>query len=113
MMNTTYPATTKPAPAAFEGVMPLVLAFVEELNKKDVRGFYQIDPLRKYLRITVDTAPEGKYGKSVYCFIDAEGTLLKPKGYNTPAKHARAFLTEESLERLVAIADPYGGWLYL
>ena len=70
---------------------------------------------------TVEFVPGRKYGKvifagtwqrSVHSFVDlSTGDLLKAAGWNAPAKGVRFNLLQE-LDKVTAMADPYGSYLY-
>lgn len=54
----------------------------------------------------------GKWQRSVHSFVDlSTGDLLKAAGWNAPAKGARYNLLRE-LDKVTAVADPYGSYLY-
>jgi hypothetical protein len=92
-----------------------ITAFVDALNTKFAGGYvFTVDPLRKYTRITQETAKPSCNGRLVYCFIDSNGFGFKSAGWKAPAKGPRFYLSEssEDITALVAAADPYGSWLY-
>ena len=50
---------------------------------------------RRYMKVTVTTVPGD--GKSVHCFVDrTNGDVLKPAGWNAPAKHARGNIFDDN-----------------
>ena len=54
----------------------------------------------------------GKWQRSVHSFVElSTGDLLKAAGWNAPAKGVRFNLLQE-LDKVTAVADPYGSYLY-
>jgi hypothetical protein len=82
--------------------------FIAALNQKftSIGYAFAIErPGVKYTRI-VQTAPGHR---SVFCFVDAEGNILKPAGWKGPAKGVRSTLATVDITKV----DPYGSWLYV
>jgi len=86
----------------FPKLEPILPAFIEALNKmtadyyrKELTATYEagwvptfsVEPGKKYVRIVVGKNIPG-HG-SVYCFLDADGNILKAEGYKKPAKGIR------------------------
>jgi len=46
--------------------------------------------------------------RSVFCFVDAEGNILKPASWKTPAKGIRSTLVTVDVTKV----DQFGSWLY-
>jgi len=68
-------------------------------------------PGRKFGKV-VFTSVAPRTGRSVHSFVDlSTGDLLKAAGWNAPAKDARFNLLRE-LDKVTAVADPYGTYLY-
>ena len=68
-------------------------------------------PGRKYGKVVFTSNPP-RIGRSVHSFVDlSTGDLLKAAGWNAPAKDARYNLLRE-LDKVTAVADPYGSYLY-
>jgi len=94
-------------------------AFVAALNTKfnTIEGtsigytFSVERPGVKYTRIVQQTRyQDGRTaGRSVYCFVDAEGNILKSAGWKAPAKGVRSTLATVDISKV----DPYGSWLYI
>lgn len=91
-------------------------AFVAALNSKfntmegHVYGYrFSVErPGVKYTRIVrQDNRPES--GRSVFCFVDTDGNILKAAGWKTPAKGVRSTLATVDIAKV----DPYGSWLYM
>lgn len=90
--------------------------FVDALNLKHEDYKFTVERLRKYARIVRQPIYNGKtedYQKSVYLFVDVNGNVYKPAGWNRPAQTIRAFITDSNAESLADITDPFGTWLYL
>ena len=103
-----------------------ITEFVNALNAKweaeadsDYRHTLTIDPNgRKYIRLVKTSGfpnAMGRPQRSVFAFVDADTMdILKPAGWQAPAKHARASIaTPEAMANAIALADPYGTWLYI
>jgi len=68
-------------------------------NSTPVNEFYVLNG-RRYLKVAVK-------GSGVYCFIDKQnGAVLKPAGWNAPAKHARGSIYDE--HNGLKYCGPYG-----
>jgi hypothetical protein len=68
-------------------------------------------PGRKFGKV-VFTSVAPRTGRSVHSFVDlSTGDLLKAAGWAAPAKGARFNLVRE-LDKVTAVADPYGSYLY-
>jgi hypothetical protein len=83
-------------------------AFVAALNTKFTDMGYEFSVERpgiKYTRIVRG----GKAQRSVYCFVDGDGNILKAAGWKAPAKGVRGTLATVNIAKV----DPYGSWLYL
>lgn len=65
----------------------------------------------KYTRIVQQTRyQDGRTaGRSVYCFVDNDGNILKSAGWKAPAKGVRSTLATVDISKV----DPYGSWLYI
>ena len=93
--------------AALEG-------FVTALNSKfNVVGYvFEVErPGVKYTRIVQSLCWQdgSTSGRSVFCFVDAEGNILKAAGWKAPAKGVRSTLATVDITKI----DPYGSWLYM
>lgn len=60
----------------------------------------------KYTRITHGDASDPY--QAVHCFVDDQGQVFKPAGWDRPAKGVRY----ASMEDALAASDVYGGYLY-
>jgi hypothetical protein len=81
--------------------------FIDALNQKfnGIGYTFLVErPGVKYTRI-VQTAPGHR---SVFCFVDAAGNILKAAGWKAPAKGVRSTLATVDITNV----DPYGSWLY-
>lgn len=92
-------------------------AFVAALNTRfnvitDHIGYqFSVErPGLKYTRIVQATryADGRTAGRSVFCFVDHAGNILKAAGWKAPAKGVRATLATVDISKV----DPYGSWLY-
>jgi hypothetical protein len=88
---------------------PMTLTeFVAALNTKFTESLGYIfsveRPGIKYTRIVRG----GKAQRSVYCFVDGDGNILKAAGWKAPAKGVRGTLATVDIAKV----DPYGSWLY-
>ena len=87
--------------SAFTKLDPVLPAFIEALNemtmayyKRDLTFLYEsgrvpsytIDFGKKYVRIVVG---RNTSQSSVYCFLDADGNILKSESWKKPAKGIR------------------------
>lgn len=93
--------------AALEG-------FVAALNNKfNVVGYvFEVErPGVKYTRIVqkMRYRDGSTAGHGVFCFVDAEGNILKAAGWKAPAKGVRSTLATVDITKV----DPYGSWLYM
>jgi hypothetical protein len=82
-----------------------IIEFVDALNEK-FNGFptVAIDRLGStYVRIVVQSPGS----RSVFCFVDNDGNILKPAGWMAPAKGVRSTLATVDIGKV----DPYGYWL--
>jgi len=146
MTQTTHVKTTTHSELIALGFSePLVLrtlAYLDALNVCDANGVgtrhggryahYYVEPStlarQKYVRVVMDTNPGGDHGRSVHAFIvKSSGQLVKPAGWQGPAKSTAAgkkgeFLSNYTLtdddsfaKLLVVLTDPgawTGGYLY-
>jgi len=80
--------------------------FITALNAKhgSEHCTYGYEQGPKYARVWRET-----YGqRSAYCFVDADGNVLKAAGWKGPAKGIRANLATLDMSRV----DAYTSWLY-
>jgi hypothetical protein len=80
--------------------------FVDALNAKFKTDNYvfEVQQGPKYARVVCT-----KWGQnSVYCFVDADGNVLKAASWKAPAKGIRANLATLDM----SYVDAYGSWLY-
>lgn len=87
-------------------------AFVAALNAKfnNADGSYQFTldtPGAKNTRVVRSYA--GGSSRSVFCFVDSDGNILKAAGWKAPAKGVRSTLDTVDIAKV----DPYGFWLYM
>jgi hypothetical protein len=82
-------------------------AFVDGLNVKlGDYGTFGVIPGKVRDKITV--TPNGTNQTSVYAFVDFEGNVYKPAGWNAPAKGIRYYTIASAL----VAADRFGSFLY-
>lgn len=98
----------------------LAQALVDTLNaQKDRNYFWGIDKGRKYIRVwhEHENMHGQRSGRSVYCFVDAEGVIWYPAGWKGPTKNfSRGDISHAAgMADLVAKAStyPFGGGLTL
>jgi hypothetical protein len=73
-----------------------------------LRPMVEVEVGRKYFKL-VAVHPEGR---SVHSFVDrVTGDVLKAATWAAPAKGAR-FNVVTGLDALLAVVEPYGGYLY-
>lgn len=70
--------------------------YLKELEKHNNAGkieicqkIYGADYNKRYIKIW-EAYKNNQNGKSVFCFIDYDGNIYKPAGWNAPAKGIRA-----------------------
>lgn len=72
---------------------------------------------KKFIKVCIASEPRErpKVITSVFLFVDKEtGDVFKPASFNAPAKGARYNIaTEEGMQKVLDVADPYGSFLYL
>jgi hypothetical protein len=87
--------------------------FVEALNAKFENKEVTATAGRKFDRV-ITTYSDGTSHRTVHAFVEREtGKLFKAATWAAPAKNARYDLsTDESFAQAIAMADPYGSYLY-
>jgi hypothetical protein len=86
-------------------ITEFVAALNEKFNNEPGYLFSIKRPGVKYTRVIQSLRGNGR---SVFCFIDAEGNILKPASWKGPAKGIRSMLATVDIAKV----DPYGSWLY-
>lgn len=94
-------------------VASITQKFAEALNEKFEGKEITAMSGRKFDRVVVSYPGESQ-SRSVHAFVEREtGKVFKAAGWKAPAKNARYDLnTDESFAQTVALADPYGSYLY-
>lgn len=94
-------------------VAPVTQKFAEALNEKFEGKEVTAMSGRKFDRVVI-AYPGENSSRSVHAFVEREtGQVFKAAGWKAPAKNARYDLsTDESFAQTVALADPFGGYLY-
>ena len=93
----------------------------EKLHKQypNMEFMYEIRPGKKYYKVVTGhitgLAQDAPTQWSAWCFVDATtGDVYKPASWKAPAKHVRYNLfQEDSYNKALEKADPYGSWLYI
>ncbi len=94
---------------SFENIIPQVdalVALANETIKTEFQGDYAYSVGRAYIKV-YDTDKKDNKARSVWCFINQAGQILKPASWKAPAKNfARGNLTD-----VLADGD-IKGWRY-
>lgn len=81
------------------------------LNQAHPTYQFQVEPGgKKYMKVSQYAHTSGPAGKSVHCFVGAEGAIFKAAGWKAPVTQIRGWV--ESVLSGAQKTDPYGGWLY-
>ena len=88
-----------------EGVANISNTYYGEQYPNLEPSTFAFKPGRKYAKVMVTTQPGG--ATSVHCFVDrTNGDVLKPAGWNAPAKHARGNIFDDN--NGLGSMGPYG-----
>jgi len=91
--------------AALQNFLVQAQAMLDTYNQSHgfPRKVLDVDPGRRYTKVVVSN--ESRSQRSVYCFIDKNGDVLKPASWSAPAKHARGNIHDSNP---IAACGPYG-----
>lgn len=94
-------------------ITPITQKFVEALNEKFEGREVTAMAGRKFDRVVISYTDKS-FSRYAHGFVEREtGKLFKAADWSAPAKNARYDLsTDESFAQTVALADPYGSYLY-
>jgi hypothetical protein len=97
--------------AALEGFVAALNTKFNTIEGTSLGHVFSVErPGVKYTRIVQQTRYQdgSTAGRSVFCFVDADGNILKAAGWKAPAKGIRSTLATVDMAKV----DPYGSWLY-